>query len=158
MPGESCVLVVDDESVVRILVARALDRAGCTVVDVSDGAQALEILERGEISIDLVLTDINMPRLDGLELGRRIAQMTPPMPVLYMSAELPDAFVNRGADLTLAPFVLKPFSIGALVAAVIGLLASSSAYRGPAEKRLDVPTTRRSPAAAALSDQGVQLT
>jgi CheY-like chemotaxis protein len=158
MPGESCVLVVDDDSVVRILVARALDRAGCTVVDAKDGTQALEILERAEIGIDLVLTDISMPRLDGLELGRRIARMTPPMPVLYMSAELPNAFVDRSADLTLAPFLLKPFSIGSLVAAVIGLLASSSAYRGPAEKRLDVPTGRPSPAAPDLSDQGAHLT
>jgi two-component system, cell cycle sensor histidine kinase and response regulator CckA len=130
MPQDSCVLVVDDDSLIRGLVERALHHAGCSVVNASDGEQALEILTRGGIGIDLVVTDIKMPLLDGLELGRRIARMTPPIPVLYMSAELPDAFVDGSQDLSLPPFLLKPFSMETLVTAAIGLLAASSAYQG----------------------------
>jgi two-component system cell cycle sensor histidine kinase/response regulator CckA len=148
MCGERCVLVVDDDSQVRALAERALKEAGCSVMDASDGAHALEILEGREITIDLVLTDIRMPRLDGLELGRRIAQMTAPMPVVYMSGELPDTLVHGSADLTLAPFLLKPFSIGALVAAVIGLLGAGTAELGAPEAPLETTT----------SDQGEPLT
>jgi CheY-like chemotaxis protein len=134
MLEDSCVLVVDDDSVLRALVTHVLHRVGCTVVNANDGAQALEILERGGVDIDLVVTDIHMPGLNGLELGRRIARVTPSMPVLYMSAELPDALVDRGANLMLTPFLLKPFSTESLVAAVLGLLVSSSVYRRAADK------------------------
>ena len=127
MPGQFRVLVVDDDSGIRSLVARVLERAGWLVVDAGDGAQALEILERGKVDIDLVLTDVSMPMLDGLELGRRIAGMTPPRPVLYMSSELPDALASGGADRKIPPFLLKPFSMETLVTAVVGLLAASAA-------------------------------
>jgi CheY-like chemotaxis protein len=127
MPEPFRVLVVDDDSGMRSLVARVLERAGWLVVDAGDGAQALEILERGKVDIDLVLTDVSMPMLDGLELGRRIAGMTPPRPVLYMSSELPDALAPEGADRKAPAFLLKPFSIETLVTAVVGLLAASAA-------------------------------
>lgn len=127
MRAECRVLVVDDDSGVRVLVARALEGAGCAVLDADDGARALEILERGEVDIDLVLTDINMPRIDGLELGRRIAGMTPPMPVLYMSSEFPTALAPGSAEPAVLPFLLKPFSIASLVTTVAALLAASGA-------------------------------
>jgi CheY-like chemotaxis protein len=127
MPGQFRVLVVDDDSGIRSLVARVLERAGWLVVDAGDGAQALEILERGKVDIDLVLTDVSMPMLDGLELGRRIAGMTPPRPVLYMSSELPEELVSGRADRTIPRFLLKPFSMETLVTAVVGLLAASAA-------------------------------
>jgi DNA-binding response OmpR family regulator len=117
--------VVDDESGIRVLVARALEDAGCAVMNASDGVQALEMLERREIDIHLVLTDIDMPRLNGLELGRRIAAMRPPLPVLYMSSERPEALVPGGADLGAPGFLLKPFSLGTLVTTVVALLAAS---------------------------------
>ena len=65
--------------------------------------------------------------LDGLELGRRIAGMTPARPVLYMSSELPDALAPEGADRKVPAFLLKPFSMETLVTAVVGLLAASAA-------------------------------
>ena len=113
-----------------MLVERVLVGEGCAVMNAGDGAQALEMLEHRQIDIDLVITDIDMPKLDGLELGRRVARMNPRMPVLYMSSELPEGFVDRAAELTLPPFLLKPFSIATLVAAVVGLLATSRAPLG----------------------------
>jgi CheY-like chemotaxis protein len=113
------VLVVDDEWMVRTLVARALESAGYTVVGAGDGAEALELLERGG-AVDLVLTDIKMPRLGGLELGREIA-LRWPIPVVYMSAD-PAALSGGGSDSTLPPCITKPFSITALGATVERML------------------------------------
>jgi CheY-like chemotaxis protein len=79
---EPCILVVDDSGEVRRFVARALREAHYSVLEAEDGAAALEVLERGEIDIDLVLTDIRMPRMGGLELGRRIGQGHRQTPVL----------------------------------------------------------------------------
>ncbi len=109
---ESCVLVVDDESTVQLFVARALESAGYTVVGAGDGVEALELLDRNGGAIDLVLTDIRMPRLDGLELGRRIAGRQSPIPVVYMSADPPHDVVG----------LQKPFSMTALVDLVEELL------------------------------------
>src|SRR5919109_2690292 len=105
MPQADHVLVVDDDSGVRMLVERVLVGEGCAVMNAGDGAQALEMLEHRQIDIDLVITDIDMPKLDGLELGRRVGRMNPRMPVLYMFSELPEGFVDRAAELTLPPFL-----------------------------------------------------
>jgi CheY-like chemotaxis protein len=71
---DPCILVVDDSPEIRRVVARALSDARYAVLEAEDGAVALQVLERGGVDIDLVLTDIKMPRLDGVELGRRIAE------------------------------------------------------------------------------------
>ena len=127
MPGQFRVLVVDDDSGIRSLVGRVLERAGWSVLDASDGAQALEILEHGTVDIDLVVTDVSMPTLDGLELGRRIASMTPSTPVLYMSSEFPAALARRDADPRIPSFLLKPFSMETLVTAVVAQTATAAA-------------------------------
>ena len=127
MPGQFRVLVVDDDSGIRSLVGRVLERAGWSVLDASDGAQALAILEQGTVDIDLVLTDVSMPTLDGLELGRRIASMAPSTPVLYMSSEFPAALARRGSDTGMPSFLLKPFSMETLVTAVVALLTATAA-------------------------------
>ena len=63
--GSGCVLVVEDESMVRELARRALELYGYQVMDLPDGESALELLERGAVRIDLVLTDVVMPRMTG---------------------------------------------------------------------------------------------
>jgi CheY-like chemotaxis protein len=85
MSLDPCILVVDDNPDIRRCVARALTDARYAVLEAEDGALALTILERGGVDIDLVLTDIRMPRLDGVELGRRIAERKWRVPVVYMS-------------------------------------------------------------------------
>jgi len=110
-----CILVVDDSPAIRLIVAHALADARYAVLEAEDGALAMEILERGGVDIDLVLTDIKMPRLDGIELGRRIAARRRQLPVLYMTGGTGDAIVDDGAGDALAPLLRKPFSIGTLI-------------------------------------------
>jgi two-component system cell cycle sensor histidine kinase/response regulator CckA len=102
-----CILVVDDSPDIRRIVARALIDARYAVLEAEDGARALQILEHEGVDIDLVLTDIKMPRVDGVELGRRIADRKWQVPVIYMSGGTGDGRV--------APLLRKPFSMDALM-------------------------------------------
>ena len=112
---DPCILVVDDSSELRRVVARALREAGYAVLEAVDGAVALQILERGGVDIDLVLTDIKMPRLDGVELGRRIAERKWRVPVLNLSEDTGEEFVADGAGHPAAPLLQKPFSMSTLL-------------------------------------------
>ena len=105
--GNRCILVVDDSPDIRRIVAQALIDARYAVVEAEDGARALQILEREGVDIDLVLTDIKMPRVDGVELGRRIADRKWQVPVIYMSGGTGDGLV--------APLLRKPFSMDTLM-------------------------------------------
>jgi CheY-like chemotaxis protein len=109
---DPCILVVDDNPEIRRVVARALTDVRYAVLEAEDGAVALQILERGGVDIDLVLTDIRMPRLDGIELGRRIADRKWHVPVLYMTGSPGDTIV------AVEPLLRKPFSMGTLVGIV----------------------------------------
>ncbi len=88
-------------------VARALIDARYAVLEAEDGARALQILEYEGVHIDLVLTDIKMPRVDGVELGRRIADRKWQVPVIYMSGGTGEGLV--------APLLRKPFSMDTLM-------------------------------------------
>jgi two-component system, cell cycle sensor histidine kinase and response regulator CckA len=115
--GGSAVLVVDDDSAVRMLVARALESSGYAVIVAGDGAQALELLERRGAGIHLVLTDIQMPRLGGLELGRELAARQFHIPILYMSSDPPDELMD-GNVLSQPACLQKPFTIRTLITRV----------------------------------------
>jgi PAS domain S-box-containing protein len=83
--GHERVLVVEDEELVRRFVARALTAAGYDVVLAADGQEALDVYQERPDAIDLVLTDLAMPRMRGAELGRRLHTISPRLPILYMS-------------------------------------------------------------------------
>ena len=119
-----CVLVVDDEPTLLALTARMLRDAECLAVEAPNARQALQLLERGEPPIDLVLTDVVMPETDGRALGRLIAERCPGLPVAYMSAYPVDDVFHRGAPGPNLPFLSKPFSPDALVAVVHELLGA----------------------------------
>ena len=112
---DSCILIVDDSREIRHLVTRALREAQYAVLEAGDGALALQILEHGGVHVDLVLTDIRMPRLDGVELGRRIAARQRRIPVLYMTGSAGEDIIPNSADLLLAPLLRKPFPMSTLV-------------------------------------------
>src|SRR5919199_1387578 len=79
------VLVVDDEAAVRRFAARVLERDGFEVREASDGAEALELVRKFGPEIDAVVTDIVMPRMNGVELMEALSASHPDLPVLLMS-------------------------------------------------------------------------
>ncbi len=107
--GSETVLIVEDETAVRRMAARALAGQGYTVLEAENGAEALELLARTTGPVDLVLTDVVMPRLNGRELGERLAAERPELPVLFMSGYTDDDIVRRGLLHPDAPFLQKPF-------------------------------------------------
>lgn len=85
-PGpQRTILVVDDEEVVRLLIARALTDAGYRVLEATHGAEAIGVLELRAADIDLVICDLVMPVVSGREVGRWLAAHWPGLPVLFVS-------------------------------------------------------------------------
>src|SRR5258708_9116851 len=82
---ELVILVADDEPLVRNLAGAVLSDAGYRVLNAADGEQALEVSRQYDGSIDFLLTDITMPKMDGIELSLRIVQERPGIKVLMMS-------------------------------------------------------------------------
>ena len=130
VPGrepKQVVLVVDDEQGLRDLVCRTLRAEGYSTLEAAHGAEALEIMETAAHPVDLVVTDVVMPGMDGRELGRRLTQRWPDLPILYISAyEVNDIF-RRGSPRQSAPFLQKPFPMEGLVTTVRGLIQRRSA-------------------------------
>jgi two-component system, cell cycle sensor histidine kinase and response regulator CckA len=119
--GET-LLLVEDEPAVRIMTSRALQEFGYGVVEASGGHQALGILERRDTRIDLLITDVILAGMDGPELARRAAELTPDLPVLFISGYTDDEIVRRGLLQKGQPFLQKPFAPEALAAQVTRLL------------------------------------
>ncbi|MDB4964700.1 MAG: hypothetical protein JWN44_389 [Myxococcales bacterium] len=102
--GSETILLAEDDESVREFVSLVLGRLGYRVLEARDGADALTIANRFDGPIDLLLSDVVMPRMDGVELARRLADTRPSMKVVHMSGYPGDA---RSGDGT--PFLGKPF-------------------------------------------------
>jgi two-component system, cell cycle sensor histidine kinase and response regulator CckA len=120
------VLVVDDEEGLRNLVCRTLQAEGYDTLEAAHGAEALEVMEKAVEPVDLVVTDVVMPGMDGRELGRRLAQRWPTLPILYISAYDVNDIFRRGSPRTSAPFLQKPFPAERLITRVQQLLSNRS--------------------------------
>ena len=115
------ILVVDDEPMVRALIARALSDAGYDVVAVANGRAALDAARDAEVGFDLIVTNSYMPGLNGAELVHRVRQDFPELPILHV-----DDVGRRGRVAQTPneiPTIYKPFSIATLQQAVRKLLA-----------------------------------
>jgi two-component system cell cycle sensor histidine kinase/response regulator CckA len=117
------VLVVDDEPMIRRLAARVLSEQGFGVHEAADGAEALELIRDGIGNIDVVLSDIVMPRLNGVELLRSLSVSRPELPVILMSGYGSAQLSERGI-VSPCGVLAKPFSPEALVAEVRRCLGS----------------------------------
>ncbi|MBW3535308.1 MAG: response regulator, partial [Gemmatimonadetes bacterium] len=129
--GRGTILVAEDEPSVRDVVRRVLERSGYRVVTAADGVEALELERGGEESFDLLLTDVVMPGMNGLELADRIAQTLPGLPVLFMSGYNESEALRARTREDPGIFLAKPFSPDELLERVRERLASSGA-RTPA--------------------------
>lgn len=118
------VLVVDDEQGLRELVCRTLQAEGYATLEAGDGAEALNVMDTASDQVDLVVTDVVMPIMDGRELGRRLAQRWPDLPILYVSAYDVNDIFRRGSPSNSAPFLQKPFPLELLVSTVRDLISS----------------------------------
>ena len=124
------VLVVDDEEVVRMLVARALVEAGYSVVEAGHGAAAMATIESEAYDLDLVLCDLVMPGLNGRDLARWLTANRPELPILLISGyPLPYLEAHDLYDPGL-PLLRKPFLPSRLLEAVEETL-STSPMRSP---------------------------
>ncbi|MBA2459808.1 MAG: response regulator [Gemmatimonadales bacterium] len=118
------ILVVDDEEIVRALVARALRSAGYRVEEATDGRAGLALLESGSVSFDLVVCDLVMPALNGRDLARWITRHRPGLPVLFISGyPLPYLQAHDLHDPTF-PLLRKPFLPSRLLESVEEALAA----------------------------------
>ena len=113
--GSETVLVVEDEEAVRALACRVLGQHGYSVIEARNGLEAIQLLEAEQPAVDLVLTDVVMPEMSGLELSRRLAAQRPSVPVLFMSGYTESEKLQPEIRETDAPFLQKPFSTESLV-------------------------------------------
>jgi len=117
------VLVIDDEPGVRDLISEALSLSGITAVSAADGLEALSFLRREKF--DLLILDINMPKLDGLALLEKLRSEGMSVPVLMLSARADKADINQGLRIGADDYLTKPFSIEELVLRVKAIMRRS---------------------------------
>jgi DNA-binding response OmpR family regulator len=114
------ILAVEDERSIRKLLRLYLDEAGYTVTEAADGAEALAKMRTG--GIDLVLLDLMIPEVDGLEVCRRIRADNPSVPIIMLTARDDEASRVTGLEMGADDYVTKPFSPRELVARVKAVL------------------------------------
>ncbi len=123
-PVGTCVLVVDDEPLVRRAARAMLERQGVEVLEASDGEQALEIYEENRARVRAVLLDLAMPRMDGQETLRRLRASPSNVPVLLMSGYDEDNVTGGELGRGAAGFLQKPFRAADLARGLEQVLAS----------------------------------
>lgn len=117
------VLVIDDEPGVRELISEALSLSEINAVQAADGLEALSFLRRERF--DLLILDINMPKLDGLALLEKLRTEGMSVPVLMLSARADKADINQGLRTGADDYLTKPFSIEELVLRVKAIMRRS---------------------------------
>ena len=121
------VLIADDEDSMRSLVARAIAMDGHETVTAQDGAEALEVLTRHDGAFDLLLTDIQMPVMDGIALALTAARDFPELKILLMTGFAHQRERASGLGAIVHDVVTKPFSIADIRTAVADALAARKA-------------------------------
>ena len=130
------VLVVDDEELIRALLTELFTAEGYEVTTAVDGEQALELLETERF--DLVLTDLIMPGLDGVEVLQRAKRVDADRPVVVMSGHAPVERVSRLAELGADDYITKPFDLED-VKEIVARLINISRARRPTDEDPQAP-------------------
>jgi len=117
LTGTGRVLLVEDEEVVRNFAARALKRQGYKVLEAASGVEALEVMEKSKSKIDIVVSDVVMPEMDGPTLLKELRKKNPDIKIIFVSGYPNDAFKSSLGEEDFA-FLPKPFSLPQLAAKV----------------------------------------
>lgn len=124
VPPPQTILVVDDEDPVRAFVREALESEGYSILDTGDPLEARRMVTT--CTVHLLLTDVVMPRMNGLELAERVEAASPTTKVLMMSGFMTPAMKASGRTI-----LSKPFTLDALLRAVREALSGRSLFQRP---------------------------
>jgi two-component system cell cycle sensor histidine kinase/response regulator CckA len=124
LTGQGTILLVEDEEGLRALNARGLTSRGYTVLEAGNGVEAIEVLEKSGKPVDLVVSDVVMPEMDGPTLARELRTRNPDLKIIFVSGYAEDAFQKNLPEHGQYAFLPKPFTLKQLVAAVKETLAA----------------------------------
>ncbi len=122
LTGQGVILLVEDEEGLRALNARGLSSRGYTVLEASNGVEAIEVLEK-QGSVDLVVSDVVMPEMDGPTLLKELRRRDPSVKIIFVSGYAEEAFSKNLPSNEQNAFLAKPFTLKQLVAQVKETLA-----------------------------------
>lgn len=123
-PQGPTILVLEDDEAVRNFACAVLTSGGFHAIAAKDGSEGVALCERSRLLIDMVLTDMNMPRMSGSEAVEKLRKIYPRVKVLFMSGDERESFGTLGDSLR--PYLRKPFSPAVLLAAVQNLLSGAT--------------------------------
>ena len=115
------VLVIDDSETIRQQVKQALAATGYEIIEAVDGVDGLEKL-RAVADLDMALCDVNMPRLNGLDMIAEVQRTGPKIPILMLTTEGQPSLIKRAREAGAKGWIVKPFKPELLVAAVMKLI------------------------------------
>ncbi len=127
--GQDTILLVEDEEAVRSFAARALRLRGYHVLEAGGGEEALDIVTKGGQEIDLLITDVVMPNMDGPTLVRHVKELKPDLAVIFMSGYAEEAFRRNEENASDLHFLPKPFGLKQLAAKVKEVLSHAPARK-----------------------------
>ncbi len=143
LTGAGTLLLVEDEDPVRLFSARALRNKGYKVIEAKSGEAALEVITAGSEKVELLITDVVMPKMDGPSLVKHVRELHPEMKVIFISGYTEDAFRKRLARDSDIHFLPKPFSLKQLAGKVKEVMlaeqrcAAAAGSPGPGSDRPD---------------------
>ncbi|QBP43158.1 response regulator [Paenisporosarcina antarctica] len=115
------ILIVDDQQGIRLLLDEVFKRDGLATFLAASGREALEIVQK--VKIDVILLDLKLPSMNGLEVLKRIKIILPNVPIVMMSAYVDDNLIQEAMELGATHYMTKPFDIYELKDVVRGVLA-----------------------------------
>ena len=124
------ILIVEDEDAVRAIAQRILERGGYSVLTARHGADALRVLAQAGVTVDVLLSDVVMPEMGGVELAARAAEMIPGLPVVLMSGYTDNDLGPINEEGVVAGFISKPFTSDSLLETMKAAVGSGSIASG----------------------------
>jgi CheY-like chemotaxis protein len=140
--GTETILIAEDEDRVRSLAVAVLMQQGYTVIEARDGQEALALAKEYDGEIQLLLTDVVMPKMSGKDLADEMRRIRPGLKVVLCSGYTGDTVMQQGVLDASAPFLQKPFTLRSLAVTVRAVLDAGTG--GPLAKGLGSQTTRSS--------------